>query len=586
MVGQRSHIEHAQVTQRAARAALHAPWPTLLYLATTLVGVWAAYDRPTALGRCALLALGLLGAVGIGWLAQRRGAGGLLVAAGVLAAAIGVYYLLAYDPSASGYAQFWVLQRLVRRIQAHRPALLLPPLHKNAAGGALAVLLPFALAGIYWVWSKRRWGWLAVAAITSVIGVVAFILVASRGAWLGLGLGVLAAAFLHQWSSALRSASGAAPRPLRWAGPLVLLGLPLAVLLTFAVALTTPRLYELLLLPVQVGSQEGLTRLQVWWDAVTLIEDYPFTGSGLGSTTMVYSSYVRLLSVPYFGHMHHLYLQLAVEQGLPGLLAFLWLAGDALHRLMVGARRERPSVVRLTALASLVALLAHGMLDAQLYVSPLVPLMFLPFGCAQALAPRARSACLGSRLAWGLVGVVLAALVLLPQSRSLFESNLAAVMQTHTELSVYTFRDWGFQDAVRRARADELGPAVAAYQLALSHNPANASANRRLGQLQLSLGRYEMAGQYLAAAYRADPLPRPTGLLLGEYYAIHGELQKAVGVWSTTMDARVEQLNTRQVWYKQVGEPEHAKQLSAAVAALFSPPQPGVGLNNGRPSGR
>lgn len=572
------------MTARWAREASTPLWPTLLYLATALVGVWAAYDRPAALARFALLTLGLIAAIGIGRLAQRRGGdgGGVFVAAAVVAAAIGVYYVLAYDPVASGSLRFWALQRILLRIQTHRPALPLAPLHKNAAGGALAVLLPFALVALYWAWSKRRWGWLAIVATTLLIALTAFILVASRGAWLGFSLGILAAAFLYVWSTSLRSASGRAASALGWAGPLVLVGLPLAGLLTFAAALTIPRFYGLLLLPTRVGGLESLTRVQIWWDAVTLIEDYPLTGSGLGSTAMVYSSYVRLLSVPYFSHMHNLYLQLAVEQGLPGLLAFLWLVGSALQRLIVGAMHERSaSVSRLAALASLVALLAHGMLDAQLFVSPLVPLVFLPLGCALALsapdAPSDTSTVRASRASslaflwpWGVTTVALTAVVLLPGARSRLVSNLAAVMQTRAELSVYTFQEWGFQDAVRRARVDDLGPALAAYQLALDYDPTDAVANRRLGQIELSLGRYDLAGQHLEAAYRANPLPRPAGLLLGEYYVTRGEIQAAVRLWSTTMDVREEYLKTRQAWYEHIGEHEVAQRFSTAVTALFA----------------
>ena len=72
------------------------------------------------------------------------------------------------------------------------------------------------------------------------------------------------------------------------------------------------------------------SRLTLWQDAVTLVQEYWFTGSGLQSTAMVLSSYIYLLHVPYLAHGHNLYLQLALEQGVPALLAFVMLTSGIL----------------------------------------------------------------------------------------------------------------------------------------------------------------------------------------------------------------------------------------------------------------
>src|SRR5205814_5583056 len=104
-------------------------------------------------------------------------------------------------------------------------------------------------------------------------------------------------------------------------------------------------------------------------------------------TEMVYSSYVLLVHVPYFSHAHNLYLQTAVEQGLPGLAALLCLTGLAARTLLRTRLGSAPALAfQAGALASLVALLVHGMLDSQFYVSQLVPAMFLPLGLAMAFA--------------------------------------------------------------------------------------------------------------------------------------------------------------------------------------------------------
>ena len=51
---------------------------------------------------------------------------------------------------------------------------------------------------------------------------------------------------------------------------------------------------------------------------MALAGDYAFTGSGLGSAMMVYSTYAMILHVGFISHAHNLFLQIALEQGLPG----------------------------------------------------------------------------------------------------------------------------------------------------------------------------------------------------------------------------------------------------------------------------
>ena len=58
---------------------------------------------------------------------------------------------------------------------------------------------------------------------------------------------------------------------------------------------------------------------------VALALDYPFTGAGLGSFEMAYSSYVVLLHVGFLQHGHNLFLDVWIEQGIIGLLALTWL---------------------------------------------------------------------------------------------------------------------------------------------------------------------------------------------------------------------------------------------------------------------
>ena len=133
--------------------------------------------------------------------------------------------------------------------------------------------------------------------------------------------------------------------PGRWskaarAGALAL-GLLLLAIPLIAAAHAAPAVDRIL------GSVEGtgvtLSRPALWRDAAALIGDTPFTGSGLASTAMTYSSYGLLIHAPYVWQMHNLYLQAAVEQGVPGLVALLALLGAALWGLLSSPRARLPA---------------------------------------------------------------------------------------------------------------------------------------------------------------------------------------------------------------------------------------------------
>jgi len=134
-----------------------------------------------------------------------------------------------------------------------------------------------------------------------------------------------------------------------------------------------------------------------------------------------------------------------------------------------------------------------------------------------------------------------------------------------TTLSVYRWPQWPVQDAVRRSPDVNLAPAIAHYRAALALDPANVTANRRLGQIELSLGQYQAARRHLEAAYAAAPSQRATRQLLGESYALAGEIERAAALWQT-IDVSQGQLRLRQRWYDHIGELQQGARLARAVA--------------------
>jgi hypothetical protein len=553
-----------------------------LFILTALMGVWAAYDQRAAWMRFALIALGALTAALIGWFARRHEEGTLAavaVAAGLLAAAVGLYFILTHDWTAPQAEKFAAVQRIGLWIQAQRPALsLTEDINGNVAGGILAVTLPLGAGGLWWAWARRRWLAAAVLAAALAVGLFCLILTASRGAWVGIAAAALAAGAVSRLSHGRLWSR----RMTDWAAA----GVCVALAGFFWAAVSLPALTHLLGSAEVTGgavttSGIAIGRAALWRDMLALVADYPFTGSGLGSTGMVYSSYVMLLHVGFIGHAHNIFLQTAIEQGLIGLLALVGMLVWSFRRLLndlLGESDARAATLNrsttwplyLAALASLTALCSHGMWDAGLYVGKGVPALFLPIGMALALSGRLSPEAQPTigRAIWPAVaaGVVALIVVLWPDTHAVWIANLAAVRQDRAELGVYHWPDWPLQDAVRRAPEVNLMPAITGYAAALALDPDNVAANRRLGQIALARGEDVDATTYLEAAYRIAPEQRATGQLLGECYALRGDVLSAAVLWQT-LDLGQGQITLRRWWREHLGDQQGARWIEQAGQA-------------------
>jgi len=175
----------------------------------------------------------------------------------------------------------------------------------NVMAGSLIVPLPVVLASWLFGWRDLNWPFRILAIVISLAMVGVLVVTQSRGAYLALAavLGLLAL--------------------LRWRrGWLLLLAFVVAVgiavwLLGFSTVLDT-LMYS--------GTLSGIDgRLEVWSRALYMIQDFPFTGIGMG----LYGPVADLL-YPFFlagpgviPHAHNLFLQVAVDLGIPGLIAWL-----------------------------------------------------------------------------------------------------------------------------------------------------------------------------------------------------------------------------------------------------------------------
>jgi hypothetical protein len=334
------------------------------------------------------------------------------------------------------------------------------------------------------------------------------------------------------------------------------------------------------------ASETGGDRAALYTNVLNLLDDYLFTGSGLGGFMMLYSSYALLAHVGFITHSHNLFFDVIIEQGIVALVALAWmwlLMFEALWRSLslrrtsgTRERRRKPEatigsaassasgssdrslrywqVMLGAGMMSLVVLLAHGVIDDPIYGSRAVVIFFVPLSFG---VPILKVAELSSRR-WQL-RTVLAAVALIvvavaiwwrPLSSRL-NSNLAAVAQSRLELGVYEWPEWPIQDAVRREV--DLSEAIAGYERALQIDGDNGSANRRLGQIELSLGEYDAALVHLQQAYASTPWDNATRQLLGEAYITTGDVDSGMALWRS-VDNSVSQLDLRRFWYEYLGE--------------------------------
>ena len=558
---------------RTGRLAQRTPFdlPLALFVLTAALAVWAAYDRETAWSKFWLIA----GAVLLFYAFSNARATPAMVRVGLLTAfAVGLsLYFLATNDWTLSQAEIGSVTRLGQRLQRFLPPVSGPRLNPNEAGGLLAMLLPFVAWGAVKSWQRvgdssiPRKGtiWLCALLALAALALVLFglLMTGSRGAWLACGVAGLIAGLWWAIGGLKRSDTGRQ----RWsmlgllvAGLLAVLGLGLVWIGVEQIPLA--RLFDL---------STWLNRLEFQRNSLALVKDYPMIGAGLDGFEMLYSTYVLLIHVGYISHSHNLFLGVAIDQGLPGLLALIWMwvlfaamVWHSVRQPMSGsAQAANPASLVGVAGLSLMITLLHGTVDTALYGRGVL-FLFVPMAFAVQTAQEEKQQVKQRRvLSLVVLGLPIGLALLWPgRSLSLAYSNLGSVHQSQEELSLYTWPEWPIQDAVRRSV--DLSTPMSEFEKALAWNPRNATANRRLGMIELSLGQYEDALAHLEAAYAAEPTVTTTKQLLGEALIVNGRIDEGQALWSDA-NKQQGQLDARVYWYQHIGETERAAWIRQAA---------------------
>ncbi len=243
--------------------------------------------------------------------------------------------------------------------------------HPNEVGGALVLFLPLSLALAA---GNPRLRLAGVGLALLVSGTL--LLTQSRSAFMGVGAGLLFLATVR-WRRLVYA----------WAA------LPVAIALLLFTA--GPDRLAGWLLPAQSQSAVGIweSRVEVWERAWYMVQDFPYTGVGLNTFPKVVDLLYPLFFAPDASavtHAHNFFLQTAVDLGVPGLLAFLWILGAFYLSLREAWRRHgNDGQVRALAAGLAAGMLAHlvfGLTDAMTLGAKPGAALWLMLGLGAALA--------------------------------------------------------------------------------------------------------------------------------------------------------------------------------------------------------
>jgi putative inorganic carbon (HCO3(-)) transporter len=240
----------------------------------------------------------------------------------------------------------------------------------NVLAEYLILTFPFALSTLL---SARRPAARLASLIATGTSALCLIYTWSRGAWLGLMLALLVFFLIYSRRTVMVLSFGLLAVPFL---PLVL---PSTVVTRFT----------------SIGNLADTStayRVHIWMGSLDMARDVLFSGlgSGMGVFAAVYPQY-SLGGIEAAPHSHNLYLQLVIELGIFGLVAFL-LAMVSFTRSVLSCRTrdtvtDRSQYLLAAAgLCAIIAFLAQGMTDYVWYNYRIYAMFWLVLGLTSAVA--------------------------------------------------------------------------------------------------------------------------------------------------------------------------------------------------------
>ncbi len=367
------------------------------------------------------------------------------------------------------------------------------------------------------------------------LGALGLLLSVSRGAWAALG-GVAGLWAIWRLLGHYGRRRFSLPDEAWWWRVKVM-----AVLVIMAATLTVVVAGTLLLgnLP---GSGALRNRLSLLQDTLLLARDYIPIGTGPGTFDMQFSIYTLLIHVGHTTHSHNLLMDLAIEQGLLGVVSYIWLVVVAVGYALRWHRRATPAAAWLleAGLAALGVQLLHGLVDDIQYGSRVF--MLLPFGLILAVSrfmppvdsdgQTVQRAGRWTGRTW-MGGALLLAVLLIICWRPLtaqFYASLGAVEQSKVELGSYDPARFNERPMESVRREENLDRALVLLTKSVQLDPMQVTARQRLAAISLARGAYDQAREQMEAVWLYGHRDSVTRLLLGDALAATGDVERAAEV--------------------------------------------------------
>jgi tetratricopeptide (TPR) repeat protein len=544
-------------------------WLLLVFLMTAWVAFWAAYDRISAWNKVWLIVMAVLLYYALASQPKQNFAWISFILFGI-GVGVSVYFFLTHDFTGdpAGLAARWM---------NIRPGFGWRAVHHGYISGVVVITTFYSLYGI---WELRKifsrgllifLSLLILPGLGIIIG--AFILTLSRGIWLAIA-GVVGAWVLWKVLSPLKPGVV----PLKWVFPVAVL-MCLCGLVAFAF-IGPARLGE----SVTQSEYGGNTRSELFLRGAYFLEEYPILGGGLNAFPGLYSHYLLVIPRFYFVNSYNLFLDVGIEQGLIGGLAFLlvyigsvWFGSQA----VIKAQSPGMRLLNWLSLSALIVAMVHGMLYDYLYNGAGAFLLFLPAGVSmnsmlhspgedeeRPAEPSATSKERNIRIRFLILataGLLILILVLnVRKVQSIWYANLGAVQMAQVELMGFPTGQWTDPNIVPSLEAAE-----DSLLTSLQFDPANRTANHRLGLISMLQADFESASRHLETAHKKAPGHRGIIKSLGYCYVWLGDLDRAQSLLSEIPEAN-DELGVYAWWWNIQGRDDLSEKASLVISRLRS----------------
>lgn len=333
-------------------------WPAIIFLLASALAVFVSPDLNAALGiwKAYFIEALLFFLVFVYTIKTDTEIRNVIKALGLTALAIGIFALIQKLTGALIDNPFWQAEatRRITTIFGYPNA--------NALFAAPVLILTIT----NWFKEKKSW-WLLFNSVVIIFSFLTILWAKSAGGILAVGLGILAALIIYKKT--------------RLATLVVILLFSIFSFFSPAIKTFIKQSY---IDSKQIYLNDAPTDLQLrtsqWHESLQMLKDRPWLGAGLAGYQETVKPYHLNRHVEIFLYPHNLILNFWSEIGLLGLVSFIWIV--VVFFLILAKNKTADLCLKITLISAMIALLAHGLVDAPYFKNDLSILFWVIVGMA------------------------------------------------------------------------------------------------------------------------------------------------------------------------------------------------------------